>query len=72
MISQKDLKDYEFKAIENYFDYIIDTEINGNYSQLKELIKKLSQDQKKLLWDYLNDSTFNECVSVNNVKGYLI
>ena len=72
MISKKTLKDYEFKAIENYFDYIIDTEINGNYSQLKELIKKLSQDQKKLLWDYLNDSTFNECVSVNNVKGYLI
>ena len=58
MISKKDLKDYEFKQIENYFDYILDSKINGNYSQVKSLIKDLSKDQKILLFNYLKNPMY--------------
>jgi len=53
MISKKTLKDYEFKSIEDYFNYIIDSQINGNHSQVKDLFKKLSHSQKKLFFNYL-------------------
>ena len=54
MISKKDLKDYEFRTIESYFDYIIDSRINGNFSQVKSLFNKLNKQQKKLCLKYLN------------------
>jgi len=53
MISNKTLKLYEFKSIEDYFNYIIDSQLNGNHSQVKELFKKLSNPQKKLFFNYL-------------------
>jgi len=53
MISKKTLKDYEFKTIEEYFDYIIDSQINGNHNQVKELFKKLDNSQKKTFFNYL-------------------
>ena len=53
MISNKTLKEYEFKTIENYFDYIIDSQINGNHSQVKNLFKKLSNEQKRLFFNYI-------------------
>lgn len=45
MISKKTLKEYEFKSIFDYFDYIVESKINGNYAQVKELIKSLSSKQ---------------------------
>lgn len=45
MIGKKTLKAYEFKTIYNYYDYIVESRINGNYAQLKELIKSLSSSQ---------------------------
>ena len=54
MISKKTLKEYEYKSIEDYFNYIIDSKINGNYSQVKSLIKDLSKDQKILLFNKNN------------------
>lgn len=53
MISKKTLKKYEFKTIEDYFSYIIDSQINGNHTQVKELFKKLSNDQKKTFFNYI-------------------
>jgi len=55
MISKKDLKMYEFYSIENYFDYIIESQINGNSSQVKDLFKKLSGDQKRLFFAYIQN-----------------
>lgn len=46
MISKQDLKDYEFKDIDQYYDYVIDSEINGQFSQVRRLIKNLSKKQK--------------------------
>jgi len=69
MISKKDLKVYEFKQIENYFDYIVETEINGQYRQLKKLINKLSPKQKRLCFLYLSNESFN---NVKNIKEFLI
>ena len=53
MISKKTLKDYEFKNINEYYDYIIDSYINGNFSQFKELILKGSKEQKQDFYNWL-------------------
>jgi len=60
MIGKKDLKKYEFKTIEDYFNYILDSKINGNYSQVKNLINKLSKDQKLLLSRYLQQYEYKD------------
>ncbi len=53
MISKKLLKDYEFKSIEDYYNYIIDSQINGNNSQVRDLFKNLSNEQKKTFFNYI-------------------
>ena len=58
MISKTTLKEYEFKTIEDYFNYIVDSKINGQYSQVKHLIKQLSKDQKLLLFRYLKHDKY--------------
>lgn len=47
MVSKKLLKDYQFQGIHNYFGYIVDSHINGQFKQRDELISKLSKEQKK-------------------------
>ena len=47
MISQKDLKSYEYETIDGYYFHIVDSQINGNFSQVLRLYKKLSNYQKK-------------------------
>jgi len=54
MIGKKTLKKYEFKTIENYFDYIEESIINGNFSQVKDLFNKLSKSQQRLCLRYFN------------------
>lgn len=53
MISKKDLKDYKFRTIEDYFEYIDDSRINGQFSQVKSLFKALSEKQKEDCLSYL-------------------
>ena len=45
MISKKDLEDYEFLTICGYFDYIVNSRVNGNFRQVNDLIKALSKAQ---------------------------
>ncbi len=45
MISKKYIKDLEFKTIEDVYHYILESNLNGNRSQCKELIKKLNSRQ---------------------------
>jgi len=47
MISKKYIKDLEFKTIEDIYNYIIDSEINGATKQYKELVNKLNKKQFK-------------------------
>ena len=56
VVGKKTLKDYGFYSIEDYFNYILDSEINGQYSQVKDLFKKLNKDQKRLFMAYIQDN----------------
>lgn len=31
--------------VENFFDYIIESQVNGNFNQVKELAKKLKRNE---------------------------
>ena len=53
MVHKKDLKDYNFDSIEVYFNYILESKINGQYSQVQKLINELSKNQKKQFINYL-------------------
>lgn len=55
MIGKSTLKRYEFKAVEDYFNYIIESKINGNYLEVRKMIKKLSKEQKKQFFDYVEN-----------------
>lgn len=52
MITQKDLKSYEFECLEDYFCYIIESKVNGNFSQVRKLIQDLSKEQHKEFVSY--------------------
>ena len=57
MISKKDLEDYEFETMEDYFDYVVVSRINGNFSQVKDLVKDMSNKQYNGFIRYVIDST---------------
>jgi len=41
------------KTIEDFFDYVIESEINGNYNQVKEFVKEMSQNQHSHFMIYI-------------------
>jgi len=47
MIGKKTLKDYGYKTIDQYYDYIVESLINGNHSQVKDLVKAFTNEQRK-------------------------
>ena len=55
MIYKKDLKSYEFNSMNDYYQYIIDSFINGQHKQVKNLYSHLSHKQKNLLLKCLLD-----------------
>ena len=57
VVGKQTLKDYEFETIEDYYEYIIESEINGNRSQMRDLFKRLSKGQKAsfLAWLRINN-----------------
>jgi len=52
MISKKDLNEFEFETMQDYFEYILNSEINGQRSQVRELIKNMSKGQQKEALQY--------------------
>lgn len=54
MVSKTTLKAYDFETIEDYYEYIVLSEINGNRSQVKSLIKAMSKEQKKDCLNWFN------------------
>jgi len=59
MISKKYIKELEFKTIEDIFNYIVESVINGNFSQVKEMVNELSSSQFKLFMNYCKSETNN-------------
>lgn len=55
MVSLQTLKEYEFKDINEYFDYILKSLINGQRKQVITLAKQLSTTQKVDAIEYLED-----------------
>jgi hypothetical protein len=51
MVSKATIK-YYGEVIEDYFEYIVESIINGQRQQVRKLIKNLSKEQKKeaLVW----------------------
>ena len=58
MISKRYIKSLDFEVIEDIFNYIVESEINGNYSQFKELINKLSKEQFNEFLNYIDDFVY--------------
>jgi hypothetical protein len=56
VLSKKTLKLYGYKTNEDYFNYIIDSYIQGQFKQMKDLIKKLNAEQKEDLFIYIQDN----------------
>lgn len=54
-------RDYS-KTIEDLFDYIVESEINGNYSQVREFVKRLGKEQHNLFLIHIsnNKALFND------------
>ena len=57
MISKNDLKDYEFESMEDYYDYVVVSRINGNPSQATDLVKDMSNRQYNNFIRYVMDSS---------------
>jgi len=55
MITKQDIKDYDFATLDQYFDYVLDSEINGNRNQVRVLISDMSVKQKKDCASYLQE-----------------
>ena len=53
MIGKSTLKKYEFNDMGEYFSYIVDSQINGNHSQVRELYNKLNGEQQKEFFNWL-------------------
>ena len=58
MIGKKYIKGLDFNSIEDIFEYILESKINGNYKQTKELINKLSKKQFNSFCDYFQCANY--------------
>ena len=47
MVGSNTLKEYDFNTIDQYYNYICESIVNGQRQQAKALTKKLSKQQKK-------------------------
>lgn len=77
MVSKKTIQSYDFKTIDEYFEYIIDSRINGQKQQAKELYSNLSQPQKLEFNNWFSVFTFydrddmTETEVLNDMLNYL-
>jgi hypothetical protein len=51
-------KELDFTEEHEYFDYMIDSHINGNFTQCKELFKDLNIEDKKRALIYIDNAGF--------------
>lgn len=70
MVSKKTLQAYEFESMEAYFQYIIESKINGQHGQVDSLISAMSKEQKKHCLIWIDEQVFTE--DINYCKNILI
>ena len=67
MITQRKIKGLDLETLENYFDYIIESKINGQRKQARELFNELSNEQKKQFFDYVETAYYYDAHDNNTV-----
>jgi hypothetical protein len=78
MVSKKTILGYEFSDIYEYFQYVVDSRVNGQIKQAKDLYKKLSKAQKTDFWAWFDSSYYydahdsEETNYVNDLKTILL
>lgn len=60
MVSQQTLKAYEFTTIQEYYEYILLSIINGQRKQAYDLANKLSKEQKRQAIEHLEIYVSNQ------------
>jgi len=72
MISKTELKCYGWNKMSEYYNHIIESEINGQYKQFKSLINDLSKSQKHDFYDYVADLSYYDGEKMDNlIKEFL-
>lgn len=67
MVSRQTIKEYGFNSIEQYFEYILKSLINGQRKQTITLAKKLSTAQKVDAVEYLESYLNNYATECKNI-----
>lgn len=60
MVSQNKIKGLDFETIEDYYNYVIESKINGQHKQCNDLIIEMSKQQKIDFIRHANQFTENE------------
>ena len=60
MVGITTLKSYGFIEIDEYFNYIIESKINGNSGQVIDLMQKLNKDQRISFFQYMIDNNYHK------------
>ena len=60
MISKKYIKELGFVNMQDFFDYVVESKINGNYRQTKEFIQKMNKEQQLEFKDYMKYMGFEQ------------
>lgn len=65
---KKLLKDYELQTIEQYYHMIIDSVINGQRTQAKELFSKMPKEYKKGYIRWVIDLLYDPELKMNYIR----
>lgn len=64
---EKLAKSYE---VDNFFDYIIESQINGNFSQVRDLFGELTKKERYAFIAYANDMGQYGRETVQNILSH--
>lgn len=56
MITKNELNKLDMSAIEEYYEYILESKTNGQHSQAQELFYELNELQKYAFFDYFSEA----------------
>ena len=56
MTSEITFQYYGFNSMIEFYDYIVESRFNGQFEQVKTLVRNLSNDQYKNFITYLNEN----------------
>ncbi len=68
MVTKKQIQGLDLETLEDYFDYIIESKVNGQRTQARELFNELSKEQKKEFFNYV-DTAYYYDEHDNNIVG---